>query len=965
MRYLQITLLFLLFPTGFLSAQYYETGQDPASVKWLQIKTERFRIIYPESYGKEGVLFAKSLDESYSKLNGLFPERKFRIPVIIHSYSTESNGYVAWAPKRMEIYPAPDQNSIPLGTRTQLTIHELTHVFQMASLSNGFSKFMSYLLGEQFTGITSAMLPLWYFEGNAVFTESLLTPSGRGRTPSFLQDFKAITLENKQNFKYDMVVNGSYRKYVPNHYHSGYQIVTYSLAKNGRDFWNHNLDYTARFPFLADPVNLSMLRQANTTKRKLYEETFDTLKLLWNKELAEKKLSEYPSFNAPKKSEFINYYSPVITGRDSILSIKTSLSDPACFVITDPGDRSERRIFTPGQMYPYCLSYGGGKIVWVEFEPDPRWENRNYQIIKLLDLKTGSVRTLAHKTRYLAASVSPDGSKIAASENTAGNRNSLVIIDVASGRIINKSDAPENASLQRPQWNNEGNTVTVISLTDRGEAILACSISGNSWKTLIEYGRNDIQSAVLRNDSLFFISSESGSNEIHLRTSDGFITCLSSSKYGLSDLAVNGNNLVFSNYTSQGFEVTLKDLNEFHGDIRHATDSSSFLINRFGKLDKTEDVSDISVYKPEPYKKYLHLFGFHSWMPLYADIEQVKSDPATIRPGFTLLAQNQLSTLFAETGYEFSENREHILHSKITWKGWYPVIESRIDYGGSPGILTGGVDVGSPADIRRGMRWVNSISLPLRYSSGKFARLIQPYISYDYRNNYIYSSDEKKYDYGQGFLSGRLFVSNYHRSSYRDIYPRWAQVFDLNYMFAPFNTAFYPDVLSLKTALYTPGIFPNNGLKLRFEREKQGEAKYSFNNRISFPRGYKNIMSKDLAFYSADYTFPVIYPDFNISSLFYLKRIRATLFGDYARGRDNLYLKDSGSGAVLDYRHQYPEVFSSFGIEALADFHILRLPFMISGGVQSAWKNINEKPSFEVLFNIELFGMAINRENKL
>jgi hypothetical protein len=38
---------------------------------------------------------------------------------------------------------------------------------------------------------------------------------------------------------------------------------------------------------------------------------------------------------------------------------------------------------------------------------------------------------------------------------------------------------------------------------------------------------------------------------------------------------------------------------------------------------------------------------------------------------------------------------------------------------------------------------------------------------------------------------------------------------------------------------------------------------------------------------------------------------------------------------------------------------------MISGGVQSAWKNINEKPSFEVLFNIELFGMAINRENKL
>jgi hypothetical protein len=50
------------------------------------------------------------------------------------------------------------------------------------------------------------------------------------------------------------------------------------------------------------------------------------------------------------------------------------------------------------------------------------------------------------------------------------------------------------------------------------------------------------------------------------------------------------------------------------------------------------------------------------------------------------------------------------------------------------------------------------------------------------------------------------------------------------------------------------------------------------------------------------------------------------------------------------------ESFKSFGFELLADFHVLRIPFLISGGVQSAWKNINESPTIELLFNIDLFG---------
>jgi hypothetical protein len=114
MKHLLILFCFLFFqPISY--AQYYNTGQDPGSLKWMQIKTSRFTVIYPGSYGSAGKDMARSLDEAYSRLGYLYPKLKFRIPVIIHNYTTSSNGYVAWAPSRMELYPTPEMNAIPLS----------------------------------------------------------------------------------------------------------------------------------------------------------------------------------------------------------------------------------------------------------------------------------------------------------------------------------------------------------------------------------------------------------------------------------------------------------------------------------------------------------------------------------------------------------------------------------------------------------------------------------------------------------------------------------------------------------------------------------------------------------------------------------------------------------------------------------------------------------------------------------
>jgi hypothetical protein len=961
MRYPVILLytIFLLFAQVSF-AQYFDTGQDPASLKWMQIKTVRFTVIYPETYGSGGLAFAQSLDEAYSKLISLFPESKFKIPVVIHNYSIQSNGYVAWAPKRMEIYPTPVQNTIPINSDKQLAIHELTHVFQMESLNRGFSKVMSVILGEQTTGIVASLLPLWYLEGDAVFAESVLTESGRGRSPSFQKQLKAIAVEKGSMYKYDKIINGSYRDYIPDHYQSGYQMVTWAMAKYDPQIWNKVLDFTARQPFTITPVNIALSRSAGITKKTLFKETFDTLKTIWTKDVSENNALVYETLNPAKKGKYINYYSPVFAGTDSIIAIKTSLTSPPSFVLINPSEKSEKKLHTPGMMYPWLISYANEKLVWVENQSDPRWENRDYSVIKLMDLRNNKIWRLSRKSRYLSASISQDGKKIAAIENTISNINNFILIDAETGSVIQSVPAPGNVYLQRPQWAKGGWKITVIFLTDAGEGIMEYSLATQKWDTLVEAGREDLQSTFLRNDSLFFISSLSGTDNIYLQTPDRKVKLLTRSRFGVIDLNLNGGKIFFSDYTSLGNNICSTILANSTGIVDENVSAASFLINRFDIKPQSADYKPSTFYVPEPYRKWQHLFKFHSWMPFYADLKEIKADPTAVRPGISIMTQNHLSTLISSIGYEYSQEKNHVLHSRITWNGWYPVIESQLDYGDRR-VSNFKEAGGKPFEIQSGIRFKNTVSVPLNFSSGKFSEYFRPSITTDYRNDYIYLRNSNTYDNGQLVLSGRLFLSNYHKSAIRDIYPKWAQSIDLNYSFAPFDEKIYGSAITMKTSFYFPGFFPNNGIKIRIEKEKQIPAKTLFGNKVSFPRGYKNIISKEFNFLSVDYVLPLAYPDFNISSLLYLKRIRTGLFYDYASGPGSSFYKNTVNGLTPLYNSTDKESLRSFGVELMADFHILRIPYMISGGFQTVWKKINESPSFELLLNIDLYGMTIGR----
>jgi len=214
-------------------AQYYSTGQDPASLRWKQIKTKQFRIIYPESFENRSQYLANIMEMVCREETRTLPAKVPRMPVIIHSQSSQSNGLTVWAPRRIEFYPCPPQDSYPEEWLEQLAIHEYRHAVQVSKMNQEYTRVLSFIFGEQALGaVLGLYIPPWFLEGDAVCTETALSNSGRGRTCNFESILRAQLLE-KGPYSYDKAVLGSYRTFTPDAYELGYPMVAMARKEYG------------------------------------------------------------------------------------------------------------------------------------------------------------------------------------------------------------------------------------------------------------------------------------------------------------------------------------------------------------------------------------------------------------------------------------------------------------------------------------------------------------------------------------------------------------------------------------------------------------------------------------------------------------------------------------------------------------------------------------------------------------
>ena len=979
-----ITLIITILTAINVTAQYYESGQDPASLKWRQINTEHFRVVFPEDFLSGAQKYARFLEMSFDTLSVLYPGVNARLPVVIHNHSMESNGFVFWAPRRMELFPLPGQVNLPGSPEWQLSVHETVHMLQLYSLNQrGFGLVMKYLVGEQAMGLDILTIPMWAIEGDAVYAETATGLSGRGSSNSFTQGARALATNHGGIYGYDKMIGESYKDFTPNYYVFGYLMMNH-LRSIDSSAWNNTFrDVLYRIPL--NPVNRGLKRETGLTKKKLYESTFALLEKEW-KESDSHGFTEYPALNVSRSRDYVNHYSPFRAGDGLIISLRTSLSDPSRFVMTDEKSGREHVLTTTGYIYPYIFSYADSTLVWSEIVSDIRWDNRDYSVIRKMDLRDGTVNQVTYRTRYEAPDLSPDGRTIVAVSSTSDLRCSLVFLDASTGEVLMDVLPPDNLIFQRPAWSSDGRAVTVVTLSDEGEGIRTYRPTGKKWTVNMAEGNTDIIQAEMFNDTLFYLAQGDGSDNIYRITGDTVITRVTRSRYGISGFSITGDEIMFSDYTAGGFIIAAEPSSanygrpsgSMHGVIPElapwpsgslqgkipgrAPSLSGSLQGETPELARsfsgsaTGDRQDYTVPESTPYRKFSHLFNFHSWLPFYADIDELMTDPTIISPGVTLMSQNLLSTLVTTTGYEYSQGN-HYLHTGIKWKGWHPIIEADLRYGGEQIVSKDTVTRPDPPSVIGDLSLNASIYDQLWFAQGKFRQLLMPIFNFSFNNRYTYMPQDNRYDRNLIFLTGRLYFSNTFRMAYRDINPRWGQVIDLRYTGAPWDIDLYGARKYARGILFFPGVAHNHSLAIRAGYEDQTPIKrLILNNTISRPRGYDNsLISEKLVSVSADYTMPLFYPDLAAGSLLYLKRIRGSLFYDRMKG-----------WGTHDYNaHEYAAQgvsFSSMGAELLADFFLLRIPFEISAGASAGYTPDEDRFFVRGVFSVNIYGTVLGRE---
>lgn len=901
---------FFLFALGLgLSAQYYSSGQDPASVKWEYISTHNFEIIYPANFERTAQYIANVLEYA-ARLDTLTLLAKVKkVPVVLHTQTSVSNAQSIWAPRRMEFYTIPPQDGYGQEWFQQLALHEYRHIIQISKLNQGLTNVLTYIFGEQITGaVLGLYIPLWFLEGDAVAAETELSRVGRGRSPGFAMPLRSQFLQ-KEIYSYDKAVFGSYKDYIPNHYILGYHIVAKARADYGTKIWNHTLDKVGKRPYMIVPFSEGIRDVSGKTKTAFYSSMMDKLKADWSKQFQETSYSPELEVISPAKKEFTQYNRPHKTERGTVIAEKRALDDIPRFIEIDSAG-NERIIFTPGYYFSESLTYSKNRVAWLEFAYDPRWENRNYSVLKVLDLESGKVRTLRPKTRYFAPAFSADGESLVVVEVSETQEYKLTLLEVSSGNVVGELRSPGNDFLTRPSFSQDGQKVVAVAVGDFGNRIALFDVNTGAMEYLMDTCYTNIATPVFLGDRILFAGAYSGIDNLYaLDAKSGQISQLSSVEFGLSNPSIcNDGRVIFSNYTSDGFEIAEMSLaDENLKPLKYVDDNSVKLYEplaaQSGEILDPAKIPDVD-YESKKYAKWKNLFKFHSWAPLSIDV-----DNYAVNPGVSLLSQNILSSTFTSLGWEYDINEgtgKYFLN--FTYEGLYPAIDFQVDYGKRNSYTT------DTAGNRIDYSWMqtnfsSTVWVPLNLTTNKYSRFLQPSIEFEYVQ--LDMDDDAEVSFKRNnykTLSYRLYASNLLKRSQRDMNPRWGQVLDLNYQTAPFQSDTLGSMFAGITRLYFPGIWNHHSFNVYFGYQNRFDYNPLFSTIVSYPRGFTGLYSDDLISLKANYKLPICYPDFSLSSIAYIKRFKINLFYDVAKG----------------ITHGVDEYWQSTGVEVFADLHIFR-----------------------------------------
>jgi hypothetical protein len=850
----------ILFLIPFLQLRAQRFGGNPPSVKWEQIDSDTVRVIFPRGLERE----AGDVANIIHRLNGLSGNTiggKIRkVNIVMQNQTINSNGYVALGPFRSEFFLTPRQNSFELGSlpwHKTLALHEYRHVQQYNNFRKGISKVFYYIFGEQGLALAnSAAVPDWFFEGDAVNQETLLSNQGRGRLPYFLNPYKAIWSSGKK-YSWMKLRNGSYRDLLPDHYDLGYMLVDYGRRQYGDTIWKNIAGDAARFKGLFYPLQRAV--------KKYTGEDYKTFRAKALKSFSDKLVSRRDSsgaYAAQHKHLVANEVFPQWLDDDRIVYLKSNYDHIPAFVIRNLQTGTEKQIRKKDISSDNYFSLRNNRIVYTAFATDPRWQWRDYSVIRVIDVNTGAQRRITKKTKYFSPDISADGRRIAAVLSDPSGLSAIHIIDAVSGKITDTINDDEGWVYTYPKFFGANSTIAAVRNKNGEMAMVLFDLKTKKQTLITPFGIDVIGYPGTEEEKITFSMTYKGKDEIFVWEKGKIFRVVP--EWGLESagsyqLSVRKNNFVWTNFTAAGYHITSgkPHLEPFAFD--RAEPSS--------RLNLITDVTE-RYFKTEPYSKSYQLFNFHSWRPYISDPEY----------SYIVSGENILNTFLTDIYFTYNRNEKYketgaslsygALFPVFNVSGAYTFDRSFTDSSGETTWNEFNASIGA--------------SVPLTFTHGIYSTTLNSSASI-VRKQLSYTGASKNKS-GRQFNSADLSFSftNQQTKAVKNIYPRFAQAFSVRYRSV--LNRYTARQTGINASLYFPGLFTNHSVVIQGAYQARDTLQeYNFSNTFPFSRGYAEVNFPRMWKVAANYHLPVAYPDAGFGNIVYLLRLRANAFYDFSQ----------------------------------------------------------------------------------
>jgi len=319
-------------------AQSQILSTNPPSLKWYQINSPHFNILFEGGFLKEGQRIANTMEELYMPVSqslGITPKK---ISIILQNHNSISNGFVSQTPRRSEFFTMPTQDYNFAGVldwMDLLAVHEFRHVVQFDKSITKFNKAVFYVLGyNASSSLAHIAVPEWFWEGDAVVIETALTKGGRGRIPNFGMLMRTNTLE-RGTFNYYRQYLRSYKYEVQDHYTFGYYMTSYLRNHYGDKIINETTRQTWAWPFIPFRFSNRIKKYSGKSLLQNYNSMMTELDSLWWNQIKQRNFTLYSQINFRYSNAYTDYKYPHYLNDGSVVSLKSGIGDIPTFVKFD------------------------------------------------------------------------------------------------------------------------------------------------------------------------------------------------------------------------------------------------------------------------------------------------------------------------------------------------------------------------------------------------------------------------------------------------------------------------------------------------------------------------------------------------------------------------------------------------------------------------------------------------------